>query len=271
MIDAATPRFAITAGDPAGIGPDICLQLALEEWPAALAIIGDPEVIGARARTLGIDVDVVIVDHVRDATAHRPGHLQVVASKVAVPVVAGRPDPANADMVLQTLDLAVAAAMGGDCDAIVTAPVSKATLTTTARPFSGHTEYLAQAAGGVHAVMMLAAGNFRVALATTHLPLSAVPRAITATTLTTVIEILHNDLQKRFGIAKPKILVCGLNPHAGESGELGREEIEVITPVIKRLQQQGLRLVGPLPADTLFLPRNLATADAVLAMYHDQG
>lgn len=265
------PRLLITAGDPAGIGPDICVALATREFPAALAVLGDDRVLAARARQLGIDVELVNLDSTEMPPTHRPGRLAVVARHAPAAVVAGQPDRANAAHVLDGLAVAVRACLDGHYDAVVTAPVSKATLTSRERPFSGHTEFLAAAAGAPTPVMMLCAGTLRVAQATTHLPLRAVPDAITPARLRAVIGVLHGDLARRFGIADPRILVCGLNPHAGESGELGHEEIEVIEPTLHELRRDGLRITGPLPADTLFLPRHLQNADAVLAMYHDQG
>jgi 4-hydroxythreonine-4-phosphate dehydrogenase len=231
-------------------------------------------VLGARARLLGQSLE--LIDYRVDATSptrtrHEPGKLRIVNFPTAVPVVPGTLNPDNATYVLQTLDFAAAACLRDEFDAIVTAPVQKSVINDAGFPFSGHTEYFADKTGSATPVMLLVADQLRVALVTTHLPLTAVSAAITPTTLSNVIHILDRDLQLRFGIATPRILVCGLNPHAGESGHLGREEIEVIEPVLRQLRAEGLTLTGPVPADTAFTPHMLAHADAVLAMYHDQG
>ena len=265
------PRLIVTAGDPAGIGPDICLSLARVESRARFAVVGDPEVLRARARALGLDVVVSTLSPADEPAPWRRDRLQIIAQQAPAAVAAGHPDPANAPMVLAGLDLAVDACVDGQYDAMVTAPVSKAVLSGPGRPFSGHTEYLAAAAGNATPVMMLCADRLRVALVTTHLPLRAVAGAITRESVESAVRIVHDALISRFGIAAPNIFVCGLNPHAGESGQLGREEIEVIAPALERLRAGGLRLTGPLPADTLFVPDRVGAADAVVAMYHDQG
>jgi 4-hydroxythreonine-4-phosphate dehydrogenase len=256
---------AITAGEPAGIGPDLFAILAGRSFPAPLVFVGDRDVVADRARRRGIAFD--LPDYVPGVAARA----SFLALPAAAPVTAGRPDPANARHVLALLDRALAGCVSGEFAALVTAPVQKSVINDAGIPFSGHTEYLAARTGTPRVVMLLAGGGLRVALATTHLPLSAVPAAIRAGPLEQTLRILEKDLRLRFGIAKPRILVAGLNPHAGESGHLGREEIEVIAPVIAALAADGLRVEGPLPADTLFTPRVLAGADAVLAMYHDQG
>lgn len=250
-------RIAITAGEPAGIGPDIILMLLQEQqWPQTeLIVIADPDMLHQRARQLGIEV--------RGCT------IQPVAC--AAPVETGVLNPANADYVLATLRQATAGCLNGEFAAMVTAPLHKGVINDAGIPFTGHTEYLAELTNTPLPVMMLAADNLRVALATTHVPLHAVSSLITQELLEQVFDILHRDMQQKFGIPNPHILVCGLNPHAGEGGHLGTEELDIIIPVIQRLQQQGMNLTGPLPADTLFTPRNLQGADAVLAMYHDQG
>ncbi len=265
------PRLIVTAGDPAGIGPDICLALAADDPAVRFAVVGDPDVLQARAQALGLDVTIGELSAADEPGPQQPGHLQVIAQQAPAAVVAGRPDPANASMVLAGLDIAVAACIGHRYDAMVTAPVSKAVLSRPERPFSGHTEYLAAAAGHVRTVMMLCADQLRVALVTTHLPLRAVADAITQGKVESTIRIVHAALTTQFSIARPRILVCGLNPHAGESGQLGREEIETIAPALDRLRAEGLLLTGPLPADTLFVPDRVRAADAVVAMYHDQG
>jgi len=261
------PRLILTPGEPAGIGPDLVIAIAQGPLAAQLAVVADPEMLEARAALLGLPLKLVAAC----TAAHRPGSLQVHPVETAAPVNPGYLDPANAAYVLHTLRVAARACLNGDADAMVTAPVHKGVINDAGVPFSGHTEFLAELCGTPLPVMLLAAPTLRVALATTHLPLSAVPAAITADGLSAVLRILSADLQSKFGIARPRILVCGLNPHAGEGGHLGREEIEVIIPTLDRLRAEGLDLVGPLPADTLFTPRGLAGADAVLAMYHDQG
>ena len=261
------PRLILTPGEPAGIGPDLAVVIAQAPLAAQLAVVADPEMLSARAALLGLPLRLLPAS----AAAHVAGSLQVHPVETSAPVNPGHLDPANAGYVLHTLRVAARACLNGDADAMVTAPVHKGVINDAGVPFSGHTEFLAELCGSPLPVMLLAAPKLRVALATTHLPLSAVPAAITAEGLSAVMRILSADLQSKFGIARPRILVCGLNPHAGEGGHLGREEIEVITPTLQRLRDEGLDLIGPLPADTLFTPRGLAGADAVLAMYHDQG
>jgi len=256
---ASLPRLAVTSGEPAGIGPDICLALAGIALPARLVVIGDRQLIETRAQMLGLSATGLDIRHV----------------PLRAPVEPGRVDPANARYVLDILDAALAGCQSGEFAAMVTAPVHKGVINDAGIAFTGHTEYLAEKTGTPRVVMMLAGtgkhAGLRVALATTHLPLREVPNAITASDLTTTLRILHGDLVAKFGITRPRILVAGLNPHAGEGGHLGREEIEVITPVLERLRGEGMDLIGPLPADTLFTPRLLAGSDAQLAMYHDQG
>ncbi|MBI2383154.1 MAG: 4-hydroxythreonine-4-phosphate dehydrogenase PdxA [Gammaproteobacteria bacterium] len=271
MSTPSLPRLLLTPGEPAGIGPDLAVALAQRPPPGVrLAAVADPDLLRERALQLGLPLEPIRFDAVH-APPERPAQLEVLPVPLAVPAVAGRLDPRNSGYVLATLRAAVRAIQDGRADALVTGPVHKGAINDAGIPFSGHTEFLAELTGAGLPVMMLAAGGLRVALATTHLPLRAVPDAITAERLETTLRILHRDLRARFGIADPRILVAGLNPHAGEGGHLGREEIEVIGPVLERLRAQGLRLTGPLPADTLFTPRYLDQADAVLAMYHDQG
>jgi 4-hydroxythreonine-4-phosphate dehydrogenase len=264
------PRIALTCGEPAGIGPDLCLLLAALDLPCELAVFGSPEVLEQRARLLGISVQLEIFRAAAPPRPHQPGRLLVHAVPTAVAVHPGQLDPRNARHVLDLLNAAAQACREGRFDALVTAPVHKGVINDAGIPFTGHTEYLAGLTGG-HPVMLLACPGLRVALATTHLPLSEVSRHITRASLTRTLNILHHDLRTRFGLANPRILVCGLNPHAGEGGHLGREEIDTIIPVLDSLRVRGMSLEGPLPADTLFLPQNLQRADAVLAMYHDQG
>jgi len=265
-----TPRpvLAITAGEPAGIGPDLVLRLTELAVPARLVIVADKTLLQARASQLGLNV--ALHDYQPHVPAPADG-LEVLHVALAAPATAGRLDAANGRYVLATLDAAIDGCLRGEFAAMVTAPVHKGVINDAGVAFSGHTEYLAERTGTAKVVMMLAGAGMRVALATTHLPLRAVADAITRDSLREVIGILHADLVGKFGIATPRILVAGLNPHAGESGHMGREEIDVIEPVLDALRADGMQLVGPLPADTLFNPDKLATADAVLAMYHDQG
>lgn len=264
-------RLLITPGEPAGIGPDLTLQLAQRAWSAQLIVVADPQLLRERARRLKLKlvIDEIQLDAPR--RRHRRGRLAVLPVPLCAPVRPGRLDKANAAYVLKTLDLATRACLENRADALVTGPIQKSVINEGGIAFSGHTEYLARRSKTAMPVMLLAGGGLRVALATTHLPLAQVPRAITRARLTAVLRVLHRDLQTRFGITRPRILVAGLNPHAGESGHLGREEIEVIAPTLESLRAEGLTLIGPLPADTLFTPPHLKRADAALAMYHDQG
>ncbi|RLK51550.1 4-hydroxythreonine-4-phosphate dehydrogenase [Alkalispirillum mobile] len=264
------PRLALTAGEPAGIGPDLCLKIAAEPLDAAVVVLGDPQLLRERAEQLGLSVAVQPVTAVPTGR-HQPGTLPVLPVPLAGSRAPGQLDTANAAHVLALLEGAARGCLQGEFDAVVTAPVHKGVINEAGHVFSGHTEFFAEQTGGQLPVMMLAADTLRVALVTTHLPLRAVADAITAERLERVITTLDRDLRARFGIQRPCIRVCGLNPHAGEGGHLGREEIEVIEPVLARLRDQGLDLDGPLPADTVFTPRHLAGADAILAMYHDQG
>lgn len=269
--NASLTPLAVTPGEPAGIGPDISLAIALApEWERPLVAIGDPNLLALRADRLGLAVEIETYDsgkHTRFIT----GRLPVIAVPLRQPSIPGRLDPHNAAYVLETLDIAAKGCLKGHFAGLVTGPVHKGVINDSGRAFSGHTEYLADHAGAAQPVMMLAAPSLRVALVTTHLPLAQVSKAITRTRLDRVIRVLHTDLVERFDIAAPRILVCGLNPHAGESGHLGREEIEIIEPALKQLRESGIQLEGPLPADTAFTPAKLVHQDAVLAMYHDQG
>jgi 4-hydroxythreonine-4-phosphate dehydrogenase len=262
------PVLALTAGEPAGIGPDLCIALAHQTLPCRLSVLGDIDVLRARADGLGVAVDFITSDAI---PAHRAGALHVRHIPVAAPVTAGVLDAGNSAHVLALLDAALEGCLNGSYDAMVTAPVHKGVINDAGFTFTGHTEYLAEHSGTNRVVMMLAGGGLRVALATTHLPLREVADAITPALLDEVIRILHADLQRKFGVIRPRILVAGLNPHAGESGHLGHEEIDVIEPALDRLRGEGMDLVGPLPADTLFSRIRHDPCDAVLAMYHDQG
>ncbi len=262
--------IALTAGEPAGIGPDLAIALAAQPRDEALVCIADRDLLAARAAQLGVPLSLHAWQP--GATACRDaGTLSVLHVPLAAPCTAGTLDPRNARYVLATLDAACDGCTRGDFAAMVTAPVHKGVINDAGVAFSGHTEYFAERTHTPRVVMMLAAGDLRVALATTHLPLRAVPDAITGALLDEVIAILHADLVDKFAIAAPRILCCGLNPHAGEGGHLGREEIDVIAPALERARARGIDIVGPLPADTLFTPRALAGSHAVLAMYHDQG
>jgi 4-hydroxythreonine-4-phosphate dehydrogenase len=264
-------RLVVTTGEPAGVGPDLALAAALLDWPAELVFAGDPELLAARAAALGLKLAISEWRDETPSVPHRAGTLPVLPLPLAREAVAGRPDPANARYVLGLLDAAVARCLAGRFDAMVTAPVQKSSINDAGIPFRGHTEYLAEQSGGRHPVMLLVAGRLRVALATTHLPLAEVPRAVTRESLERTARVLDQGLREDFGLASPRILVCGLNPHAGEGGHLGREEIDVIGPAVAALAAEGLAITGPVPADTAFTPAALGRADAVLAMFHDQG
>ncbi|SMB21075.1 4-hydroxy-L-threonine phosphate dehydrogenase, NAD-dependent [Sterolibacterium denitrificans] len=259
--DDQLPRIVITSGEPAGIGPELCLTLTGHDFPARLVILGDRNLLAERAQLIGAEPGSLEacrrfeIRHVPLRVSSQPGRLA----------------RENAAYVIELLDQALAGCRSGEFAAMVTAPVHKGIINEAGLPFTGHTEYLAEKTGTPRVVMMLAGAGLRVALATTHLPLREVADAIRPDDLTATLRILHRDLVRKFGIAAPRILVAGLNPHAGEGGHLGREEIEVIAPVLEKLRGEGMNLVGPLPADTLFTKHQLQDADAQLAMYHDQG
>jgi 4-hydroxythreonine-4-phosphate dehydrogenase len=268
--------LAITSGEPAGVGPELCAALASRQWPVRIVLIGDRGLLEARAHLSGQALS--IQEYRPEVVPVVPG-LEVLHVPLAAPAQPGKLDVANARYVLDTLDAAIEGCRDGRFAAMVTAPVQKSIINAAGIPFTGHTEYLAEHTDTARVVMMLAgeygpAGQrqwLRVALATTHLPLQAVSGVLTQDELEQVLRILHGDLQRSFGLASPRILVAGLNPHAGEGGYMGREEIDVIEPVLERLRAEGMQLIGPLPADTMFTPHQLARGDAVLAMYHDQG
>lgn len=263
-------NIAVTPGEPAGIGPDLCVQLAQYQHEHRLVYICDPELLEQRARQLGYSLRI----HLAEVGAQDPtpaGVACVLPVRMEVPANPGALNTANAQYVLNTLRRAVTGCLQNEFAAMVTAPVHKGVINDAGIAFSGHTEFLQVLTNVQRVVMMLLSERLKVALATTHVPLSQVPGLITDSRLEQVISILHRDLQDKFGITLPKILVAGLNPHAGESGYLGREETDIIEPALQRLRKQGMELIGPLPADTLFTPKVLADGDAVLAMYHDQG
>jgi len=257
-LQKSSPRIVITSGEPAGIGPDLCVMLAQQTLPCPISLIIDPELFEQRASALGLSV-------------HNNKQLNIIPVKLGTTVTSGKLNRKNAPYVLQTLDIAVQGCLNQEFHAMVTAPIHKGIINDAGIPFSGHTEYLAEKCKCDHVVMMLATEGLRVALATTHLPLSEVSQAITRERLEPIIRILNHDLIERMNISEPVIYVCGLNPHAGEGGHLGREEIDIIEPLLEKLRADGLRLIGPLAADTLFTPKYLQHADAVLCMYHDQG
>lgn len=275
------PLIAVTSGEPAGIGPELCRALTEEDFGARVVVLGDRQLLAQRSAGTGVRWQ----DYgANPAYVPPPGTLEVLHLPLAVPARAGVLDPANGAYVLSLLDRALAGCRAGEFAAMVTAPVHKGVINQAGVPFTGHTEYLADHTATPRVVMMLAGqsplgghgplgqpGPLRVALATTHLPLRAVPDAITPALLEEVLTILHRDMGRKYGIPRPRILVAGLNPHAGEGGYLGREELDVQIPVLERLRAQGMDLIGPLPADTLFTPPQLARGDCVLAMYHDQG
>ena len=259
-------RVAVTSGEPAGIGPEICLALAREAFAAKVVVLGDRRLLEERAALVGAPVRLV-----EPGVASGRGTLAVEHVPLAVRCTPGVPDPRNAPYVIAQLERALQGCLRGEFAAVATAPVHKAVINDAGIAFTGHTEFLAERTRTPHVVMMLAGGGLRVALATTHLALKDVPAALSAGRLESTLRVLVSDLRRRFGVAAPRILVAGLNPHGGEGGHFGREEIEIIVPVLDRLRAEGLRLIGPLPADTLFTPDVLAQGDCVLAMYHDQG
>jgi 4-hydroxythreonine-4-phosphate dehydrogenase len=265
------PRIVITSGEPAGIGPDACVSLAQSAWPADIVVAADTELLSATAGALGLTINLERYDSSAPPAAHRAGTLKVMHIPTTRAVVAGQPDPRNAAYVIAMLDRACGGCMNGEFAAMVTAPVQKSTLMDAGYAFSGHTEYLAMRTRAALPVMLLVGGGLRVALVTTHLPLADVPRAITRERLRATLRIVNMDLERNFSLSRPRIAVLGLNPHAGESGHLGREEIDVIQPVILELQAEGLNIQGPVPADTAFTPRFLEGVDVIVAMYHDQG
>jgi 4-hydroxythreonine-4-phosphate dehydrogenase len=266
------PTIAVTIGEPAGIGPDLCVRVAERAWPARLVLVGDIELLRERARRLGGGVRFAPYA----ARARRGASaVEVAHFPLAVEARPGLLDPANAKAVLATLEAAVAGCLAREFAAMVTGPVQKSVINDAGIAFTGHTEFLAARTGAPHVVMMLVGGapaqTLRVALATTHLALARVPAAITRQSLTATLRVVSADLTAKFGIARPRIAVCGLNPHAGEGGHLGREEIDVIAPAVASLRASGLDLAGPIPADTAFVPARAREFDCIVAMYHDQG
>jgi len=265
-------RLAITAGEPAGIGPDLCVQMAQQNHSYEMVVIADAKLLVARAQQLNLPLEIIPFQEntSRVKSPHRAGRLPVLDIPLPDSTQPGQLNKKNSPTVLKTIDAGINGCKQGMFDALITGPVHKGIINEAGIAFTGHTEYLAQQTGG-HPVMMLATEGLRVALATTHLPLKDVAAVITRESLTQIIDILLQDLHFKLGINKPRILVCGLNPHAGEDGHLGSEEIEIITPVLQSFRDRGVNLQGPLSADTLFTSEKLKQADVVLAMYHDQG
>ncbi len=262
------PKLVLTPGEPAGIGPDLAVMLAETDLDCHLTLLSDPYLIAQRAKQLGIAVNI----HQDESQSHKAGSLCVRSlGALSAGVHCGQLDTANAQFVYDSIKVAAQLCLDGSYDAMVTGPVHKGIINDAGIAFSGHTELIAQATGAEQPVMILANNHLRVALVTTHLPLSQVSAAITPERITSVVNVLHTDLVQKFAIKQPHILVCGLNPHAGEGGHLGMEEIEIIEPALDKLRTTGMNLLGPLPADTAFTPEKLKQADAVLAMYHDQG
>lgn len=264
-------RVVITPGEPAGIGPDLVVQLAQRDWPMELVVCADAALLTDRAAQLGLSLSLLPWQPENPPQAQRAGTLTLLPVALREPVVPGQLSVANGAYVVETLARACDGCLNGEFAALVTGPVHKGVINDAGVPFTGHTEFFEERAQASKVVMMLATEELRVALATTHLPIKAVADAITPPLLRDVITILHHDLRTKFGIREPHVLVCGLNPHAGEGGHMGTEEIDTIIPVLNELRAQGMNLSGPLPADTLFQPKYLDHADAVLAMYHDQG
>jgi len=266
-----SPLIVVSSGEPAGIGPDISLALATRPFAARIAVLGDMDLLQSRAHLLGSGVELHACREAHDVPPHEIGHLQVLPFALATRAEPGKLDTRNAAYVLAMLKRATELCVAGTAQALVTAPVQKSVITESGVAFSGHTELLAELTGTAQPVMLLAGKSLRVALATTHLPLRAVAGAIERAKLESLIRITHRDLQRRFRIARPRVLVLGLNPHAGESGTIGTEERTAIEPAVRALAAEGLDVVGPVSADTAFTPESLARCDVVVAMYHDQG
>lgn len=264
-------RVVITPGEPAGIGPDLAIQLAQRDWPLELVVCADASLLTERAKLLGLPLTLLPYAPEQPAKPQRAGTLTLLPVALHAPVAPGELNVENGRYVVETLARACDGCLNGEFAALVTGPVHKGIINDAGIPFTGHTEFFEERSGAAKVVMMLATEELRVALATTHLPLKAVSDAITPDLLREVITILHDDLRNKFGLAEPHVLVCGLNPHAGEGGHMGTEEIDTIIPVLEEMRAKGMNLSGPLPADTLFQSKYLDHADAVLAMYHDQG
>ena len=270
-MNSTLPLIVVSSGEPAGIGPDIALALGSRAFPARLAVLGDPALLETRARALGSHIRLQECANPAAVGPHQPGYLRMLRVPLRAPVRAGELDTANAPYVLEMLRRGTELCVAGTAAAIVTAPVQKSVISNSGVNFSGHTEFLAELTGTAQPVMLLAGKSLRVALATTHLPLRDVADALDVAALTNIIRITHHDLRRRFRIEKPRVLVLGMNPHAGESGTLGTEELTLIEPAVRALVAEGLSVIGPVSADTAFTPESLARCDVVVAMYHDQG
>lgn len=264
-------RIAITPGEPAGIGPDLVIAIAQQSWPVQIVVVASKALIEQRAKQLNLPITIIAYDENSKAMPQQAGSITLLDIPLATPCVAGTLDTNNGAYVVETLKVASDKNMSGEFDAVVTGPVHKGLINKAGIPFSGHTEYFAHQANCSDVVMMLATEGLRVALVTTHIPLAYVSKAITYERLQKVTRILHQDLKTKFGIESPKIYACGLNPHAGEDGHLGREELDIMIPAFDELRDEGIKIIGPLPADTIFQEKYLADADAILTMYHDQG
>ncbi len=266
-----TKRIAITPGEPAGIGPDLAIAIAQQDWPVELVVVACKKLMSARAKNLGLPLTLIDYDPNVSARPQQAGTLTILPVDMAEPCIPGELNAQNGAYVIETLRVASEKNISGEFDAVVTGPVHKGLINQSGIAFSGHTEYFALQANCSDVVMMLATEGLRVALVTTHIPLAYVSKAITTERLQKVTRILHTDLKTKFGISEPKIYVCGINPHAGEGGHLGKEEIEVMIPALDELRAEGIDTIGPLPADTIFQEKYLNDADAILTMYHDQG
>jgi len=264
-------RIAITPGEPAGIGPDLAIAIAQQSWPVEMVVVASKTLMSERAKNLGLPLTLIDYDPNISPQPQQAGTLTILSVDMAEPCIPGELNAQNGTYVIETLRIASEKNISGEFDAVVTGPVHKGLINQSGIAFSGHTEYFALQANCSDVVMMLATEGLRVALVTTHIPLAYVSKAITAERLQKVTRILHNDLKTKFGISEPKIYVCGINPHAGEGGHLGKEEIEVMIPALDELKAEGINTIGPLPADTIFQEKYLSDADAILTMYHDQG
>jgi 4-hydroxythreonine-4-phosphate dehydrogenase len=263
-------RIVVTPGEPAGIGPDITVRIAQRAWPAELICVCDPDLLYSRAKKIGLPLTLELFDPKQSVECPKPSSLKYIPVSLKAISIPGKLNRENAPYVLECLKIAADHCLNQTMQALVTGPVQKSILNDAGIAFTGHTEFLANYCHVKNSVMLFVADSLRVALATTHLPLSKVPEAITAEHLQTILRILHAELKNKFHLSDPKIIICGLNPHAGEGGHLGYEEIKIIDPVLKELRKENMNLIGPLPADTVFTEKTLRTADAVLAMYHDQ-
>lgn len=265
-----TPRILITPGDPAGIGPDVTIQAAQRTWPAELVVIADPDLLTQRAKQIGLPLRLIECHLTDTPKPQQAGTLHIIPSTLNMDAEAGKLNPANSWYVIRTLETAIGILNQQSANALVTGPVNKLVINKTGVPFTGHTEFLANKCNVAHTVMLFVADQLKVALATTHVPIAKLAKSITKEKLQATLNVLIDGLNKYFQLPAPTILVCGLNPHAGEGGYLGTEEIDIIAPAINALEKNGAKIIGPLPADTIFTPKYLKQADAILSMYHDQ-